>query len=154
MKNKTILLVEDNDDDAELTERALRKSQIKNPIVRAEDGVLALDYLHGGGHFADRDIRELPQVVLLDLNMPRMGGLEVLKRIREHPVTALLPVVVLTTSKEERDLIRAYEGRANSYMRKPVDFVEFTEAMRTLGLYWILVNEPPPDPKQAVDETS
>ncbi len=152
MKDKTILLVEDNDDDAELTERALRRSQIKNPLVRAEDGVVALEYLHGEGAYADRDIRELPQVVLLDLNMPRMGGLEVLKRIRAHPVTELLPVVILTTSKEEKDLVQAYRNHANSYMQKPVDFLEFTEAMRTLGLYWILVNASPPDHKKLTDD--
>ena len=131
-----------------MTKRALRKSQIKNPVVWVEDGVEALDYLHGKGAYSDRDIRELPQVVLLDLNMPRMGGLEVLEQIRLHPVTELLPVVVLTTSKEDRDLVQAYERNANSYIRKPVDFVEFTEAMRVLGLYWILVNEPPPNPKK------
>lgn len=154
MIDKIILLVEDTDDDAELTERALRRSQIKNPIVRARDGVEALEYLHGQGAYADRDIHDLPQVVLLDLNMPRMSGLEALKRIREHPVTQLLPVVILTTSKEEQDLIQAYQNHANSYMCKPVDFLEFTEAMRTLGLYWILMNEAPPTAKKIPEESS
>lgn len=147
MKTKNILLVEDNSDDADLTIRALRQSQIRNPVVWVEDGVEALDYLRGTGSYADRDPHDLPQVVLLDLNMPRMGGLEVLQQIREHPVTKLLPVVILTTSKEEKDVAQAYERHANSYVRKPVDFIAFTEAMRTLGLYWILVNESPPKPK-------
>ena len=145
MKNrKVILLVEDNDDDADLTIRALSSSNIRNPVVRARDGVEALDYLHGTGAYVDRDTSEQPQVVLMDINMPRLGGLDALQQIRAHPLTEFMPVVVLTTSREEQDLLRAYERRANSYVRKPVDFVEFTKAMGNLGLFWILTNESPP----------
>jgi two-component system, response regulator len=144
MKDKVILLVEDNPDDADLTIRVLNKANIKNPVVWVENGVEALAYLHGTGSHSGRDISELPQVVLMDLNMPRMAGLDTLRAIREHPVTKLLPVVVLTTSKEEHDIVQAYQYNANSYIRKPVDFVAFSEAMRTLGIYWILMNEIPP----------
>lgn len=153
MKTRKILLVEDNDDDADLTIRALRASQICNPIVRAGDGVEALEYLHATGPHAERDITDQPQVVLLDLNMPRMDGLEVLQRIREHPTTKLLPVVILTTSREEQDRSEAYKRQVNSYICKPVDFVEFTEMMRTLGLYWVLTNEPPPEANKYTEVT-
>jgi len=144
MNDKHILLVEDNQDDAMLAIRALRRCQISNPIDHVTDGVEALDYLRAQGEYAHRAGQALPQVVLLDLNMPRMGGLETLKHIRENPATALLPVVILTTSREESDMIEAYQNHANSYISKPVDFNDFTEAMRTLGLYWLIINERPP----------
>jgi two-component system, response regulator len=142
--NKVILLVEDNADDEALTLRALKKNNIKNDVIVARDGVEALDYLFGKGKFAGRDISNLPQVTLLDLNLPRIDGLTVLKKIRESEVTKLLPVVILTSSKEERDLIEGYGSGANSYVRKPVDFNEFTEAVKQLGLYWLILNEIPP----------
>jgi CheY-like chemotaxis protein len=138
-----ILLVEDNPDDVELTMRAFRKSNIVNEIVVARDGVEALDYLFGGGTHAGRT-SGLPQVVLLDLKMPRVDGLHVLERIRAHPRTRLLPVVILTSSVEEQDLLNTYSRGANSYIRKPVDFQEFVDAVRQLGLYWLLLNQPPP----------
>jgi len=138
-KNK-ILLVEDNADDEILTIRAFKKNGILNEIVVAHDGVEALDYLFGTGSHAGRDVSELPQLVLLDLNLPRIGGLEVLRRIREDPRTKLLPVVILTSSKEEDDIVRGYSLGANSYVRKPVDFAQFTDAVKTLGLFWLLLN--------------
>ncbi len=144
MTEKVILLVEDNPDDIELTERALRKNNIANKVVVARDGVEALDYLFGTGAYAGRDIDGQPQVVLLDLKLPRMDGLEVLKRIRADARTKLVPVVILTSSREEQDLIEGYRSGANSYIRKPVDFDQFTEATRQLGLYWLVLNEPPP----------
>ena len=140
-----ILLVEDNPDDVELTMRAFRKSNIVNEIVVARDGVEALDYLFSTGTRAGRP-PTLPQVVLLDLKMPRVDGLHVLERIRAHPRTKLLPVVILTSSIEEQDLLNTYSRGANSYIRKPVDFQEFVEAVRQLGLYWLLLNQPPPSP--------
>jgi two-component system response regulator len=140
-----ILLVEDNPDDEALTLRALRRSSVGNSIVVAHDGVEALDYLFGTGAHAGRDTRQLPQVVLLDLKLPRIDGLEVLRRLRADTRTRLLPVVILTSSNEERDRIAGYQLGANSYVRKPVDFNEFTEAVRQLGLYWLLLNEPPPE---------
>jgi CheY-like chemotaxis protein len=139
-----ILLVEDNPDDEALTLRALKKNNVANEVVVARDGVEALDYVFGTGAHAGRDRSQMPQVVLLDLNLPRLGGLEVLRRIRSEPTTQILPVVVLTSSKEERDLVESYRLGANSYVRKPVDFVEFVEAARQLGLYWLVLNEPPP----------
>lgn len=139
-----ILLVEDNPDDEALTLRALKKNNIANEVVVARDGVEALDYLFGTGAHAGRDVSQLPQVVLLDLNLPRLGGIEVLRRIRSEPTTQLVPVVVLTSSKEEHDVVVSYRLGANSYVRKPVDFLEFVEAARQLGLYWLVVNEPPP----------
>jgi two-component system response regulator len=146
MHDKVILLVEDNPDDEALTLRALRKNNIRNEVVVAHDGAEALDYLLGTGSRAGRDARELPQVVLLDLKLPKVDGLEVLRRLRADPRTRLLPVVILTSSKEDRDLVNGYSLGANSYVRKPVDFAEFTEAVRQLGLYWLILNEPPPAP--------
>ena len=143
MKTKTILLVEDSPDDVQLTLRALKKNNIANEVVIAGDGVEALDYLFGDGKFAGRDIRLMPQVVLLDLKMPKMDGLEVLHRMRADERTRLLPVVILTTSSEEKDRVESYKLGANSYIRKPVDFNQFTEAVQQLGLYWLVLNESP-----------
>ena len=143
MKEKHILLVEDNPDDVKLTLRALQKSRIGNRVDVASDGVEALEYLSGSGRFAGRDTSMMPQVVLLDLKMPRMDGLEVLQHLRADEKTRLLPVVILTTSNEERDRIESYKLGANSYIRKPVDFNQFAEAVRQLGLYWLVLNEAP-----------
>ena len=143
MKHAPILLVEDNDDDADLTEMAFREANVSNPIVRARDGVEALAQLHGSAGSAPV---ELPVVVLLDLNLPRVGGLEVLKAIRTNEGTKHLPVVVLTSSDEERDRIEAYKHFANSYVRKPVNYDEFVSASRQLGLYWTVTNVPPISP--------
>jgi len=143
-QTKVILLIEDNPDDAALTLRALKKNNIMNEVVIARDGVEALDYLHGNGEYADRDVFDLPQLILLDLKLPKLDGLEVLKRVREDERTALQPVVVLTTSVEEQDVISSYKLGANSYIRKPVDFDQFMEAVRQLGLYWLVMNVPPP----------
>ena len=140
---KTILLVEDNPDDEMLTLRAMRKNNIANEIVVARDGAEALDYIFGTGVYAQEDEIATPQVVLLDLNLPKIGGLDVLRKIRKNPRSALLPVVILTSSKEERDLIESYRLGANSYIRKPVDFHQFSEAIRQLGLYWLVLNEVP-----------
>ena len=144
MANKIILLVEDNPDDEALTLRALKKNNIQNEIVVARDGQEALDYLFGKGTHTSRDINELPQVVLLDLKLPKIEGMEVLKSIRTNEVTKLLPVVILTSSKEEIDLINSYKLGANSYIRKPVDFDQFVESIKQLGLYWLVLNEAPP----------
>lgn len=144
MEEKVILLVEDNSDDEKLTLRALKKSNIRNEVVVVRDGVEALDYLFGTGAYAGRDTRALPQVVLLDLKLPRIDGLEVLRRLRADERTSLLPVVILTSSKEEQDLINGYKSGANSYIRKPVDFNQFGEAVRQLGLYWLVLNETAP----------
>lgn len=143
MKNKHILLVEDNPDDVKLTLRALKKNNILNEVVVAQDGVEATDYLFGSGKYAGRDISIMPQVVLLDLKMPKMDGLEVLHRIRSTEKTKLLPVVVLTTSSEDKDRVESYKLGANSYIRKPVDFNQFAEAVQQLGLYWLVLNEAP-----------
>ncbi len=140
-KSATILLIEDNPDDEALTVRALNKNNIANEIVVARDGQEALDYLFGEGQYAGRDTSQLPQLVLLDLNLPKIDGLNVLKQIRSNPLTQLLPVVVLTSSKEERDIVTSYSLGANSYVRKPVDFEQFLEAARQLGLYWLVLNE-------------
>lgn len=142
--DKVILLVEDNPRDEELTIRALKKSNVINPVVVARDGVEALDYLFARGAHAGRSPDAMPQVVLLDLKLPRIDGLEVLKALRSNEFTRLLPVVVLTSSVEDQDLIRSYSLGANSYVRKPVDFVQFIEAVRQLGLYWLVLNETAP----------
>jgi two-component system response regulator len=144
MNEKAILLVEDNPDDEELTLRALRKNNIQNDVFVARDGAEALDYLFGTGSFTGRDVSKMPSVTLLDLKLPKIDGLEVLKRIRADERTKLLPVVILTSSKEEQDLISGYALGANSYIRKPVDFSQFIEAVRQLGLYWLLLNESAP----------
>ena len=141
------MLVEDNPDDEALAIRALKKNNILNEVITARDGVEAIDYLHGSGKHQGRDPRQLPQLVLLDLQLPKLDGLEVLKRIRRHPLTALLPVVILTTSVEQQDLLSSYQLGANSYIRKPVDFDQFMEAVRQLGLYWLVLNEAPPPPE-------
>ncbi|MFQ5862742.1 MAG: response regulator [Candidatus Brocadiales bacterium] len=146
-EDKTILLVEDNPDDVELTLRALRKNKIKNEVVVVCDGVEALDYLFASGAYAGRNTDVMPVVVLLDLKMPRLDGLEVLLAMRTDERTKLLPVVILTSSDEEKDKIESYDRGANSYVRKPVDFEQFSEAVRQLGLYWLLLNEPPPTGK-------
>jgi CheY-like chemotaxis protein len=144
MSDKVILLVEDNPDDEALAIRALKRHHVGNTIVVAHDGVEALDYLFGTGLYAGRDISLKPSVVLLDLKLPRVDGLEVLRRVREDDRTKLLPVVVLTTSSEEQDLLDSYSLGCNSYIRKPVDFIQFSEAIRQLGMYWLLMNEAPP----------
>jgi two-component system response regulator len=144
MKNTTILLVEDNPDDEVLTLRALKKHNIGNEVVVMRDGVAALDFLFCTGEYADRDPHDLPQLILLDIKLPKMDGLEVLRHIRADHRTRLLPVVILTSSKEQQDLIKGYEGGANSYVRKPVDFSQFAESIRELGLYWLVLNEYPP----------
>ncbi len=144
MRHKAILLVEDNPDDEALTLRALNKSKISNEIVIMRDGVEALDYLFGAGAYAGRDTSLQPQLILLDLNLPKLDGLEVLKRLRADPRTALLPVTILTTSNEERDVAASYQLGANSYVRKPVNFDSFIEAVRHLGLYWLTLNIAPP----------
>jgi CheY-like chemotaxis protein len=141
---KTILLVEDNPDDAALTLRALKKNQVVNDITVVTDGVQALDYLFCEGSFSARQHRDLPQVVLLDLKLPKLDGLGVLQRLRADERTKLLPVVILTSSNEERDRVRGYGLGANSYVRKPVDFDAFVAAAAQLGLYWLVLNEPPP----------
>ena len=141
---KRILLVEDNPADEKLTLRAFKQCGVANDVTVVRDGAEALDYLLGTGSHAGRDIRELPAVVLLDLKLPRIGGLEVLRRVREAEATKLLPVVILTASKEDEDIARSYELGANAYVRKPVEFAEFVTATKTLGLFWLLLNEPPP----------
>jgi two-component system response regulator len=141
---RIILLVEDNADDEELMLRALRKSNVLNEIIVARDGVEALDYLFGEGSYAGRDLRIMPQVILLDLKLPKIDGLEVLRRLRADPRTDLLPVVILTSSNEEQDRIAGYGLGANSYVRKPVDFNQFIDSARQLGLYWLIINEAPP----------
>jgi CheY-like chemotaxis protein len=147
MATSPILLIEDNADDEVLTLRALRKNNIKNEIVVARDGVEALDYLFATGAFTGRDMRIMPQVVLLDLKLPRIDGLEVLRRLRAEERTHILPVVILTSSNEESDRIASYGLGANSYVRKPVDFGQFTESVRQLGLYWLILNQPAPVPR-------
>lgn len=144
MEEKTILLVEDNPDDVSMTERALKKAKVINSLVVVGDGAEALDYLFGTGAYAGRNVNNMPQVILLDLKLPKIDGLGVLRRIRANELTKLLPVVILTSSKEEKDLINSYNLGANSYIRKPVIFNQFAEAVRQMGLYWLLLNEPPP----------
>ena len=138
--SKIILLVEDNPDDVALTLRAFKKNKIMNTVVVAKDGAEALDYLFCTGEYADRDIKDSPQIVLLDLKLPKINGLEVLKKIREDDRTKLLPVIILTSSKEQQDLLDGYSLGANSFIRKPVDFNQFIEAVRQLGLYWLVLN--------------
>lgn len=144
MSERVILLVEDNPSDEELTLRALKKSNILNRVVVVRDGAEALDYLFVRGHHASRSTDESPQVVLLDLKLPKIDGLEVLRAIRADERTKLLPVVVLTSSIQEQDVVRSYGLGANSYVRKPVDFTQFVEAVRQLGLYWLVINQPIP----------
>lgn len=144
MRTRTILLVEDNPDDVELTLHAFQESQSANEIVVVRDGAEALEYLFVSGRYATRDASVVPEVVLLDLKLPKVDGLEVLRRIRSDARTRRLPVVILTSSKEEQDMLRSYDLGANSFVRKPVDFVSFIEAARQLGLYWLVLNEPPP----------
>lgn len=143
-KDRVILLVEDNPRDEELTLRALKKSNVLNPVVVARDGVEALGYLFARGAHAERPPTALPQIILLDLKLPKLDGLEVLRTLRLDQRTKLLPVVILTSSVEEQDLVRSYSLGANSYVRKPVDFVQFSEAVRQLGLYWLVLNEVAP----------
>lgn len=144
MNSKTILLVEDNPDDEEFTLRALRMAKITNDIVVARDGSEAVEYLFGTGRYEGRDPAQVPAVVLLDLKLPKLSGIDVLRRIRAEAVTKLMPVVVLTSSSEEDDMLRSYESGANSYVRKPVEFAAFANAVSKLGVYWMLVNEAVP----------
>jgi len=143
-EEKIILLVEDNPDDEALTIRSLKQHNIANEVVVARNGVEALDYLFGTGEYEDRDLSAMPAVVLLDLKLPKIDGLEVLRCLREDERTTLQPVVILTSSEEDKDKIQGYELGANSYVRKPVNFERFSEAVRQLGLYWLVLNEPPP----------
>lgn len=143
MNDSPILLVEDNPDDVALTRRALKKNLIANEVIVARDGEEALDWLFARGAHAGRDTSHLPAVVLLDLKLPKVDGLEVLESIRRDPRTQILPVVILTSSKEQEDMVKSYKGGANSYIRKPVDFTAFSEAVRQLGLYWLVMNELP-----------
>ena len=144
MNQRTILLVEDNADDEALTLRALNKNKVANEIVVVRDGAEALDYLFCRGKYEGRNPHELPQITLLDLKLPKVDGLEVLKQVRANPITKMLPIVILTSSNEEQDLVKAYTNGANSYVRKPVDFNEFVDAIGKLGLYWLILNEVPP----------
>lgn len=141
MKNKVVLLVEDNPDDEELTRLAFEECRLANKLVVVRDGQEALDYLFAVGKYADRDTREMPQVILLDLKLPKVDGLEVLSRVRADERTRLLPVVILTSSKEEQDLVESYSLGANSYIQKPVDYNQFVEAVRQLGMYWLVLNQ-------------
>jgi two-component system, response regulator len=138
---RRILLVEDNPDDRDLALRALKKNAIGNEVVVAPDGAEALEYMFGTGKYAGRDVADAPAVVLLDLKLPKVDGMEVLEQIRSDPRTALQAVVILTSSKEDQDVVRGYKLGANSFVRKPIDFAEFTEAVRQLGMYWVLLNE-------------
>ena len=142
---RPILLVEDNTDDVELTLRAFKKNNIRNEVIVATDGVEALDYIFARGKYEGRDVKQHPALILLDLKLPRLSGLDVLKQIRADDNSKLLPVVILTSSSEEADIIAGYELGANSYIRKPVDFGQFIEAARQLGIYWLLLNESPPE---------
>ncbi len=144
MQERFILLVEDNPDDVELTLRSLKVHNVRNEVMVVRDGAEALDYLFTTGAYAGRDSRAMPTVVLLDLKLPKIDGLEVLRRIRADERTELLPVVILTSSKEEQDVVNGYKLGANSYVQKPVDFAQFSEAVKQLGLYWLLLNEPSP----------
>ncbi len=150
--NLPILLIEDNPSDIDLTKRALAKGRIVNELVVAEDGEEALDYLFGTGRYAGRDATELPAFALLDLKLPKVPGLEVLRRVRSDPRTRRLPIVILTSSREEEDIAAGYEGGANSYVAKPVDFKQFQQAVEQLGLYWLVLNEVPPRAKSVLNE--
>ncbi len=143
LEEKTILLVEDNQDDVILTKRALKKANILNKIVVCSDGIEALEYLRDEGEFSNKETQGYPEVILLDLKMPRMSGIEFLKEIRNDPKLRFIPVVILTSSKEEQDVIESYDMGANSYIRKPVDFDQFVAAIQTLGLYWLVLNIAP-----------
>ena len=149
MEDKVILLVEDNADDELLTLRALKRNNIRNEVVVARDGNEALDYLFGTGVHSGRDLSVMPQIILLDLKLPKMDGFEVLNRVRASEMTKFLPVVILTTSNEDQDRIRGYDLGANSFVRKPVEFEKFIEAVRQLGLYWLILNEPAPVPRRS-----
>lgn len=149
METRSILLVEDNPDDIELTQRAFRKSNVANELMIVRDGAEALDFIYGKGKYEGKDSGTLPGIVLLDLKLPKVDGLEVLKAIRSHPETRLLPVIILTSSKEEQDRTNGYKLGANSYIRKPVDFEQFSRAVQQLGLYWLVLNEPPPAEREA-----
>ena len=149
MEDKVILLVEDNADDELLTLRALKKNNIRNEVVVARDGSQALDYLFGTGLHSGRDLSVMPQIILLDLKLPKVDGFEVLNRVRASEMTKFLPVVILTTSNEDQDRIRGYDLGANSFVRKPVEFEKFIEAVRQLGLYWLILNEPAPVPRRS-----
>jgi two-component system response regulator len=144
MSEKMILLVEDNADDEELTMRALRQAKIANNIVVTRDGMAALDFLFGKNQYVGRDTAEVPGLVLLDLKLPKLNGIEVLQKIRANPQTSLVPVVILTSSSEDEDMLKSYQSGANSYVRKPVQFSAFAEAVGHLGLYWMLLNQQPP----------
>jgi two-component system, response regulator len=141
---RTILLVEDNPDDEELTLRALARNNIGNHVAVVRDGQEAIDWIEGTGTHGSRDPNDVPALILLDLKLPKIDGLEVLRRLRAHPRTAVVPVVILTSSKEDRDRANGYYGGANSYVQKPVDFTAFVDAVRQLGMYWLMLNEPPP----------
>ena len=144
MRKNFILLVEDNPDDVELTMRAFEKAKITNEVMLARDGAEALDFLFATGPYAERDPQDLPTVVLLDIKLPKVDGIEVLRRVRADERTKFLPVVMLTSSKEQEDVVTSYAEGANSYVRKPVDFTQFSEAVAQMGLYWLVLNEPPP----------
>ncbi len=145
MKAKKILLVEDSPDDQELMHMALEEEHLSNEIISLTDGAQALDYLFGRGIFAGRDVTDTPLVILLDIKLPKVTGLEVLQQLRADPRTELIPVVILTSSNEERDLRIGYQNRVNSYIRKPVEFLQFTKAIKQIKQYWVKLNEPPPD---------
>ena len=144
MDKATILLIEDNPDDVELTLHAFQKNRMANEVVVAGDGAEGLDYLFGSGKYAGRNTDDAPALILLDLQLPKIGGLEVLRKVREDERTKRIPVVILTTSDEEDDIVNGYNGGANSYMRKPVDFTEFMNAVKQLEVYWMVLNIPPP----------
>ncbi len=148
MDTKSILLVEDDPNDIDLTRRAFRKSNILNELVVVQDGVQALDYLFGSGEYSDRNICDVPSVILLDLKLPKVGGLEVLSRIKSDERTRLIPVIIVTSSGEKQDLAQGYQSGANSYVRKPIRFEDFMQAVQQLGVYWLTLNEPPPSPER------
>lgn len=144
MKNKIVLLVEDNRDDEELTMRALRKANIANEVIVTRDGQEAIEFLFGQGRYEGRDLTYMPTVILLDLKLPKLNGIDVLKRLRADPSTKFIPVVILTSSSEDEDMLQSYESGANSYVRKPVEFSAFANAVSQLGVYWMLLNESAP----------